>query len=77
MADELYVRVRGVHVEDSQICIPGFTEDPHRCDRHSHIPGARSLRVDIDAVCGSDEDEASWRALLGQTVRLDAAPNAG
>jgi hypothetical protein len=77
MADELYVQVLGIHVEDSLVCIPGVFENPHNCSGHSHIPGTRSLRVDVVAICGGDGDEAAWRALLGQTVRLDAAQNAG
>lgn len=54
-----------------------MAQHPFDCTQHDHIPGARRLIVEVVALCGSDEDESTWRSLVGQVVPLSAAQNAG
>jgi hypothetical protein len=74
MAAEVFVR--SIKDEVNRICIPSLAEDPFDCAKHEHMPGARRLVVEVDALCRSDEDESTWRSLVGQVVPLNAAQNA-
>jgi hypothetical protein len=73
----LEVFVREVSVRVDRICVPEHAEDPRDCAKHGHVPGERRLVVDVSPVCRGDEDEAAWRELVGRTVPLGAAQNAG
>jgi hypothetical protein len=75
MAAEVFVR--RVTDECGRICVPRLSEDPFDCRAHGHVPGARRLIVEVEALCRSDEDESTWRSLVGQVVPLSAAQNAG
>ena len=64
------VQVSYVQLQQDRICVPDIGQDLNDHGRHDHVPGERTLTVEVRPIATDPDAEAAFQRLVGKRVRL-------